>query len=162
MSLKIDDIAPAFTLRNQNGEEIVLNKYSGKNVLILFFPFANTSVCTAEMKYMRDNINVYKDLNVEVLGISVDSHFALKMWAEKNSFEFNLLSDFNKQIAPKYDSLYDVYASGKYDYKGVAKRSAFIVGKEGKIKYIEICASPGDQPDYKAIKEILEKLNRNL
>ncbi len=158
MALKNNDVAPEFSLRNQDGEEIALNKYAGKNVVVLFFPFANTSVCTAEMNYMRDNLNKLKELNAEVLGISVDSPFALKMWSEKNSFDFNLLSDFNKQVAPKYDSLYETFAPGKYDYKGVAKRSAFVVGKDGKIKYTEICASPGDQPDYKAIKDTLEKL----
>lgn len=159
MSLKIEDNAPEFTLKNQDGEEISLSNFAGSNLVVLFFPFANTSVCTAEMSYMMDNINKFKDLNAEIVGISVDSPFALKMWAEKNFFSFNLLSDFNKEIAPRYDSLYDVFAPGKYDLKGVAKRSAFIVGKDGKIKYTEICASPGDQPDYKAIQETLKTLN---
>ncbi len=158
MTLKKDGLAPEFSLKNQDGDEISLNQFSGKNVVILFFPFANSSVCTAEMNYMRDNLNNFKELDAEILGISVDSHYTLKMWSEKNSLDFNLLSDFNKQTAPKYDSLYDVFAPGKYDYKGVAKRSAFVVGKDGRIKYSEICPSPGDQPDYKAIKDTLEKL----
>ena len=158
MSLKIADKAPEFTLRNQEGEEISLKDYSGRNVVLLFFPFANTSVCTAEMTYMKDNLDTFKELNAEILGISVDSPFALKMWAEKNSFSFNLLSDFNKEVAPEYDSLYEVFAPGKYDFSGVAKRSAFVIGKDSKIKYTEICDSPGDQPDYKAIRDTLDKL----
>ena len=159
MALNIDDEAPDFTLRDQDGNEVSLKDYKGSNVVLLFFPFANTSVCTAEMSYMRDNLKSFEELNANVLGVSVDSPFALKMWAEKNSLTFKLLSDFNKEAAPKYDSLYDVFAPGKYDYKGVAKRSAFVIGKDSKIKYSEICPSPGDQPDYKAIKDILEKLN---
>ena len=158
MSLKVEENAPQFTLINQDKEKVSLKDFGDRNVVILFFPFANTSVCTAEMNYMKDNLDEFKELNAEVLGISVDSPFALKMWAEKNAFTFNLLSDFNRVVAPKYDSLYDVFAPGKYDFKGVAKRSAFVVGKDGKIKYSEICNSAGDQPDYKAIKNTLNNL----
>lgn len=158
MSLKIGDKAPDFTLRDQDGNETSLNKFNDRNVVLLFFPFANTSVCTAEMSYMRDNIKKFDEMNVQVLGVSVDSPFALKMWAEKNSFSFPLLSDFNKEVSPKYDSLYDIFAPGKYDYKGVSKRSAFVIGKDGLIKYAEICPTPGHQPDYKGIQETINNL----
>ena len=158
MALIPGDKAPEFILRDQDGSEAALKDYAGKNVVLLFFPFANTSVCTAEMSYMRDNLKKFEELNAAVLGISVDSPFALKMWAEKNSLTFKLLSDFNKEVAPLYGSLYDVFAPGKYDYKGVAKRSAFVIGGDGLIKYSEICASPGDQPDYKAIKDVLQTI----
>ena len=93
------------------------------------------------MSLIRDNINKFDNINAQVLGISVDSPFALKMWAEKNSFNFPLLSDFNKEVSPLYDSLYDIFAPGKFDYKGVSKRSAFVVDKNGIIKYTEICQS---------------------
>ncbi len=66
------------------------------------------------------------------------------------------LSDFNKEAAPKYDSLYDIFLPGKYNYIGVAKRSAFVIGKDGKIKYMEICPSSGDQPSYEKIKNSLQ------
>jgi glutaredoxin-dependent peroxiredoxin len=158
MSLEVGNKAPEFTLRDQDGNEAPLNKFLDKNLVLLFFPFANTSVCTAEMSYMRDNIKQFDDMNANVIGVSVDSPFALKMWAEKNSFSFPLLSDFNKEVSPKYDSLYDVFAPGKYDYKGVSKRSAFVIGKDGKIKYAEICPTPGHQPDYKAIQDVLKGL----
>jgi peroxiredoxin len=158
MALNIGDKAPGFTLRDQNENEVSLYKLLNRNVVILFFPFANTSVCTAEMSYMRDNINEFLEMNSQVIGISVDSPFALKMWADKNSFNFPLLSDFNKEVSPKYDSLYDVFLPEKFSYKGVSKRSAFVVGKDGLIKYTEICPSPGHQPDYKSIQNILKKL----
>ncbi len=156
MSLKVGDIAPDFTLINIDGKKLSLRNYMNKNVVVLFFPFANSSVCTAEMCEMRDNFKKYETLNAQVLGISVDSHYSLKLWAEKNNLNFPLLSDFNKQVSPKYDSLYDIFAPGKYDYKGVAKRSAFVIDKDGKIKYIEICPTPGDQPNYDAIKDSLK------
>ena len=94
--------------------------------------------------------------NAAVVGISVDSHHSFKLWSEKYGFGFPLLSDFNKEVSEKYDSLDDVFAPGKYDYRGVSKRSAFVVSGDGRIKYIEICKSPGDQPDYNAISESLK------
>lgn len=129
MSLVNGDKAPSFKLKDQNGNDISLTDYKNKNVVILFFPFANTSVCTIEMGIMKNNFKKFEDLNTQILAISVDSPFALKMWAEKNGFNFPLLSDFNKEVSPLYDSLFDVFAPGKYDYKGVSKRSALLLIK---------------------------------
>ena len=158
MSLKIGDSAPSFTLKNQNTEDISLNNFAGKNVLLLFFPFANTSVCTEEMCSMRDNMNQYAVLNAEIIGISVDSPFALKMWEEKHNINFHLLSDFNKEVSLLYNVLDEVFAPAKFAYKGVSKRAAFIIDTDGKIIYREICEHPGLQPDYEAIKSKLNSL----
>jgi glutaredoxin-dependent peroxiredoxin len=158
MPLKVGDKAPEFKLFYQDAKSVSLNDYNGNNIVLLFFPFANSSVCTAEMGQIRDNYEKYEDLNASVIGVSVDSHYALKMWSEKNNFNFPLLSDFNKEVSAKYDSLYDIFAPGKYDYNGVSKRSAFVINKEGNIKYLEICNSPGDQPDYNAIEKVLNEL----
>jgi len=108
---------------------------------------------------MRDNMKQLSNLNAQVLGISIDSHYSLKMWAESNNLNFPLLSDFNKEVAPLYDSLYDVYSPEKYNYKGVTKRSALIIGKDGFIKHIEICETTGHQPNYRVIEEVLKNLN---
>ena len=75
---------------------------------------------------------------------------------DKHKFNFPLLSDFNKEVSKKYDSLYDLYYPEKFSYNGVAKRTAFVIGKDGKIKYKEICPTPAEQPDYDAIKKVLE------
>ena len=158
MPLNVGDKAPVFTLKDQNSADVSLINYQGNKIVLLFFPFANSSVCTTEMSRIRDNYQRFKDMNADVIGISVDSHYALKMWADLNKFEFPLLSDFNKEVSVEYDSLYDIFAPGKFNYKGVSKRSAFVIGKDGLIKYKEICASPGDQPDYDAIEDILKKL----
>ena len=156
MSLQVGDIAPDFTLINQDGAKVSLHDFKNKNVVLLFFPFANSSVCTAEMCQIRDDFKQYENLKAQVLGISVDSHYALKLFSEKNNLNFSLLSDFNKVVSPKYDSLYDIFAPGKYDYKGVSKRAAFVISKDGKIKYMEICSSPGEQPNYEAIRNALK------
>ncbi len=155
MPIEVGDEAPDFTLKNQDSEDVSLSSFKDKNVVLLFFPFANSSVCTREMCAMRDDFKKYEKLNAEVIAISVDSHYALKMWAEKNNLDFNLLSDFNKEVSKQYDSLYDVFAPGKYDYIGVAKRSAFVIGTDGKIKYKEICPTPGAEPSYESIQKAL-------
>lgn len=157
MPLKIGDDAPDFTLINTNGQKVSLKDFTGKQVVLLFYPFANSSVCTEEMCSMRDNLKIYENLNAQILGISVDSHYSLKLWAEKLNLTFPLLSDFNKEASSKYDSLNQIHASGKYDYIGVSKRSAFVIGKDGKIKYMEICPHTGHQPDYEAIKKSLKE-----
>jgi Peroxiredoxin len=157
MALKIGDFAPDFKLLNQNGEHVSLSDFKGKKVVILFFPMANTGVCTKEMCSISNDYAKYANLDAEVLGISVDSHFALKLWADANNIKITLLSDFNKEVAPKYGSFYDVFVPGKLDYKGVAKRSAFVVDKEGKIIHSEVLEVAGNEPDYNAIEEALKK-----
>ncbi|MCS7052300.1 MAG: peroxiredoxin [Ignavibacterium sp.] len=158
MPLKVGDVAPNFELFNQNTEKVSLEQFRGKNVVVLFFPLANTSVCTKEMCTFRDELKVYEDLNAQVIGISVDSPFALKMFAEKNNYTFPLLSDFNKEVSASYGALYDVFVPGKFDFKGVSKRSAFVIDKNGVIQYAEVLENAGEEPNYSAIKETLEKI----
>jgi len=156
MSLKIGDIAPGFNLLNQDGKRVSLGDFKGKKVVVLFFPMANTSVCTNEMCSISDNYEKYDKLNATVLGISVDSHFSLKLWAEKNNIKITLLSDFNKETAPAYGAFYDVFVPGALDYKGVAKRSAFVVDENGKIIYVEVLENAGEEPNYSAIQDALK------
>lgn len=156
MALNIGDEAPEFTLIDTEGKKITLKDSLNKQVVLLFFPFANSSVCTEEMCSIRDNIKKYEGLDANVFGVSVDSHYALKLWAEKLNLNFPLLSDFNREASFKYDSLNEIHAPGKYDYKGVSRRSAFVIGKDRKIKYAEVCLHTGLQPDYEAIKNSLK------
>ena len=155
MALKIGDKAPDFTLFNQDGESVSLSSFKGKNVVLLFFPAANTGACTKEMCTFRDELKVYENLNAQVLGISVDTHFSLKMFHDKNNYNFPLLSDFNRKVINDYDVVLDVFAPGKFDYQKVAKRAAFVVDKDGILKYTEVLSSPGDEPNYEAIKKVL-------
>lgn len=132
-----------------------LSQYKGQNVLILFFPLAFTSVCTAELCAVRDNLKMYEHLDVQPLGISVDSLYTLAKFKEDQKINFPLLSDFNKEVSKAYGSLYETFG---YDMKGVSKRSAFIVDKNGIVQYAEVLENAGLQPDFKAIEVKLRAL----
>lgn len=148
-------IAPSFTLFNTEKQAVSLSDYKGKTVLLLFFPLAFTSVCTTELCSIRDNIALYNDLNTQVLGISVDSLYTLAKFKESLNLNFPLLSDFNKEVSKDYGSLYETFGFGM---KGVSKRSAFVVDKEGKIAYSEILENAGEVPDFTPIMETINRL----
>lgn len=156
MSITVGQIAPDFTLHNTEKNKISLSDFRGKNVLLLFFPLAFTGVCTNEMCSMRDSLAAYNSMNAEVIGISVDSLFTLGQFKKENNLNFQLLSDFNKEVSPAYGCLYDTFA---FDMHGVSKRSAFVLDKEGIIRYAEVLEVAGDLPNFEAIQECLKSLN---
>ena len=156
MAIEIGQTAPAFTLHASDKNKVSLADYKGKNVLLLFFPQSFTGVCTAELCNLRDNIAVYNNANAQVFGISVDSVFTLAKFKEEQHLNFPLLSDFNKETSTAYDTLYTDWI---LDMKGVSKRSAFVIDKEGIVRYAEVLESAGDQPDFEAIQQILATLN---
>jgi peroxiredoxin len=157
MSNLMGKLAPAFTLFDTEKKAVNLADYKGKNVVILFFPLAFTGVCTAELCSIRDNIGTYNTANAVVLGISVDSLFTLGKFKEEQKLNFSLLSDFNKTAIADYGVKYDVFPA--FEMQGVSKRAAFVVDQEGVIQYEEICATPGDLPNFEAIQTTLNKLN---
>ncbi len=160
MSLKVGDLAPNFTLKDTNNQTFSLNDYKNKsNVLILFFPAVGSGVCEKELCTTRDSMKDYENLKAQVFAISVDSPFSQKLWVDKHNFNFPLLSDFNKEVSQMYGAFYDLWLPGKWDLKGVAKRSAFVVDKSGIIQYAEVLENAGEEPSYNAIKEVLQKLN---
>lgn len=154
--LQPGDKAPDFSLRATDKSLVKLSEYRGKNVVLLFFPFAFTGVCTKELCYMRDSLAQYENLNAQILAISVDSPYTLAKWKEEQQFNFPLLSDFNKTVSKKYDTIYKEFALG---LKGVSKRSAFVVDSEGTLRFIEVLENAGELPDFEAIKSILKNLN---
>jgi len=154
-TLTIGAKAPEFALFNTEKTKVTLSESLGKPVLLLFFPFAFTSVCTAELCEVRDNLAFYNDLNATVYGISVDSPFTLGKFKEEQKLNFHLLSDFNKEVSAAYGALYESFALGLL---GVSKRSAFIIDKEGIIQYAEVLENAGEQPNFEAIKETLKSL----
>ncbi|CAF0982319.1 unnamed protein product [Adineta steineri] len=159
MSVEVDQQAPEFTLFNTEQKEVSLKDLTSKsNVVVLFFPLAFTGVCTQELCSARDDISKYQKLNATIVGISVDSLFTLGKFREEQKLPFDLLSDFNKDVSRKYNSLYDEFPL--FGLKGVTKRSAFVVDKQGKIKYAEILADPGKVPDFAKIKEVLEQCEK--
>ncbi|WP_337044945.1 redoxin domain-containing protein [Emticicia sp. 17c] len=155
MSLKVGDKAPDFKLYSSDKQEVNLSDYQGKNVVVLFFPLAFTSVCTAELCQMRDDIATYSRLNSDVVGISVDSVFTLGKFKEEQKLPFPLLSDFNKAASQAFGSYYEDFVFGMH---GVSKRSAFVIDKEGIIRYAEVLEKASDVPDFTAIKSTLESL----
>lgn len=153
--LKIGDKAPAFKLFNTDKQEVSLESLKGKKVVVLFFPFAFTGVCTAELCGVRDDISNYSKLDAEVVAVSVDSPFVLMKFKELEHYPFQLLSDFNKEAVSAYGCMYDTFALGT---KGVAKRSAFVIDKEGVIQYAEVLEVASEVPNLTKVKEVLATL----
>ena len=151
--LQVGDKAPEFTLFSESKKEVSLSDYQGRNVVLLFFPMAFTSVCTAELCEARDNIAMYNNLNAEVIAISVDSIFTQAK--EEQQFNFTLLADFNKEVSKSYGTLYENFVFGM---KGVSKRSAFVIDGQGIIRYVEVLESAGDLPNFQEVKNTLNSL----
>ena len=148
MSIQKGDPAPQFTLVSSEKQEVSLSDYKGKKVILHFFPFAFTSVCTAQLCTMRDNFGYYDGLNAQIFGISVDSPFVLAKFKEENNYQFPLLSDFNKTVSTAYGCLYEEFAFGM---KGVSKRAAFVIDEDQNIVYAEVLDVATDLPDFNAI-----------
>ncbi|MDP5121511.1 MAG: redoxin domain-containing protein [Spirosomaceae bacterium] len=155
MSLKVGDKAPDFTLVNTDTKEVSLADYKGKNVVLLFFPLAFTGVCTTELCEMRDNIATYSNLDAEIVAVSVDSPFTLAKFKEEQKLPFPLLSDFNKTTSEAYGSIYHDFVLGM---KGVSKRSAFLIDKEGIVQHAEVLEDAGKIPDFTAVQSALSAL----
>ena len=156
MKIEIGQQAPDFTLYDTAKNKISLSALKGHNVLLLFFPQAFTSVCTKELCAVRDNIGLYNNANATILGISVDSVYTLAKFKEEQQFNFSLLSDFNKEVSAAYGSLYDTW---KLDMKGVSKRSAFVIDKNGITRYAEVLENASDEPGFIHIEKTLSELN---
>lgn len=121
-------LAPDFELANQFGERVRLSSFRGvKPVVLVFYPLAFSSTCTTELCELRDNLNLFKDADVELLGISVDSKATLRAWAEHEGYDFSLLADFwpHGGVATQYG----VFNADK----GIANRGTFVITKEGSI-----------------------------
>jgi peroxiredoxin len=156
MAIEKGQKAPDFTLFNSEKNKVSLSDFKGKNLVILFFPQAFTGVCTTELCSVRDNMNIYTGLNAQVVGVSVDSIFTLAKFKEEQQYNFPLLSDFNKTVSQAYGAFYDEFV---FEMKGVSRRAAFVVDKEGTVQYAEVLESAGDLPNFEAIKTTLSGLN---
>jgi peroxiredoxin len=156
MKIEVGQQAPDFTLYDSDKNKVSLSQLKGQNVLLLFFPFAFTGTCTKELCSVRDNISVYNEINAKVFGISVDSLHSLAKYKDDQKLNFSLLSDFNKNVSIAYGCLYDTFS---YDMKGVSKRSAFIIDKNGMIQYAEVLEKATELPDFEAIQTTLKSLN---
>lgn len=156
MALAVGHAAPSFTLVSTEKKEVSLDSFKGKNVVILFFPFAFTSVCTEELCSMRDNIADYEGVDAQILAISVDSPFTLEKFKQEQNLNFPVLSDFNKEVSTKYETIYEDFVFG---LKGVSKRSVFVIDKAGIIQHMEVLDNAGELPNFQTVKETLSSLN---
>lgn len=157
MSIQTGQQAPAFSLFDTDKNKVSLADQKGSNVVVLFFPLAFTGVCTAELCNVRDNIAIYNNTNAKVFGISVDSLFTLDKFKTEQNLNFPLLSDFNKEAARAFGVLYETFPV--FEMQGVSKRAAYVIDKKGVVRYAEVCPTPGDLPDFAAIRQTLAGLN---
>jgi len=155
MKIEKGQKAPDFNLYDSDKNKVSLSDLQGRNVVLLFFPLAFTSVCTAELCSVRDNLSRYDQLNAEVFGISVDSLHTLKRFKQDQQLNFRLLSDFNKEVSAVYGCLYDNFS---FDMRGVSKRAAFVIDSDGIVQYAEVLENAGNQPDFAAIQSALETI----
>ena len=155
MALATGTKAPDFTLKTKHAEGLqdvtLSDNFGKKKTVLLFFPLAFTSVCMQEMCDVSAGIAAYNDLNATVYGISIDSPFAQEQMAKVDKLQFPLLSDFNKEVSEAYDVLY----ADLLGFKGVSKRSAFVIDETGVILYSESSEDPHDLPNFDAIKAAL-------
>ena len=163
MALKIGDKAPDFELTTKAADGLKKLKLSSnfgqKNTVLLFVPMAFTGVCTKELCEVSQGLNTYSALNANVWGISGDNPFAQAAWAEKEHITMPLLADYEHKVAGAYGVAYASFLPEKnLGMAGVAKRSAFVVDKQGIIRYAEVNDNPGQLPNFDAIKAALATL----
>ena|ERR1043166_459378 len=150
MAVSVGQQAPDFELPLAGNQgKFKPSDFRGKQpVVLLFFPFAYTGVCTKEMCEVRDNYSKYTGINAKVVGISVDSPFSLNKFKQDENLPFDLASDFDKDAISKYGAKYDEFVGLK---GGVAKRSAFVIDKTGKIVYAQVNEDPKQLPDFEKV-----------
>ena len=138
MAVEVGQVAPEFSLYDQERKERSLSEFKGKNVVLAFYPGAFTGTCTSEMCAFRDRADQLNSLNAQVLGISVDAPFAQKAWADANNLNFPNLAGLQGYV--------------------VANRAVFVLDKEGVVRHKWLASSPADEPDYKQLQEVLSQL----
>jgi peroxiredoxin len=153
----VGDEAPDFTVsRAHDGdpEPFTLSEHLDDAPLVLaFFPGAFTPPCKEEMSHFQDDIDAYREMGATLYGISVDSPFAQKAFREENGFEFDMLSDSNKEVIDAYDVEIDFADMGYY---GLAQRAVFVVDSDGEITYKWVADDPHTQPDFEAVQDAVE------
>jgi glutaredoxin-dependent peroxiredoxin len=154
MSVDVGTKAPDFTLMNQDREPVTLSSHLGRPVVLAFFPAAFSGTCTKELCTFRDQMSSLSSLSGHVLGISVDTFFALKAFQDHHRLNFPLLSDFNKEVIRDYG----VFNEDMIGLKGIAKRAVFVVDGSGIVRHREVLDDARLEPDYDKVFEAFSKL----
>ncbi|WP_024356002.1 peroxiredoxin [Leucobacter chironomi] len=152
MVLEVGAQAPDFTLSDQHGEELTLSELVAEGpVALVFFPFAFSGICTGELCELRDNLSIFADSKVRLLGISIDSVYALQAWAQQEGYEFSILSDFwpHGEVARQYGAF--------VEEAGIATRATLIIGEDRRV-LASFETAPGEARDFGAYREALAQL----
>ena len=149
--------APGFRLVDVEMKPRDLSEFTGKKVVLAFYPGAFTSMCKKEMCTFRDALSNLEALDAQVVGISVNDPFSNRAFHEMNMLNFPLLCDYNREVVRKYGVFHEDFA-GLKGYTA-AKRSIFILDREGVIRYMWVSDNPGVEPDYAEIEAELGKLD---
>ena len=152
MSVDVGSQAPDFKLSNQDGETVSLSDFRGKQaVLLVFYPFAFSGICTGELCEVRDDLPTYQNDGVQILAVSTDPRPALKAWADQENYTFPLLSDFWPHGATS--ETYGVFFSDA----GMAMRGTFLIDKDGVVQFAE-ANGPGEKRDQQGWRDALAAL----
>jgi peroxiredoxin len=152
MTVEVGSQAPDFTLKDYNNQQVSLSSYRGSShVLLVFYPFAFSGICQGELCQLRDEFDDYTSADVQVLGVSVDTPYSLKAWAQQQDYQFPLLSDFWPHGAVA--STYGVFNEAA----GLANRGTFLIDKDGVVRFAEI-NGPGERRDQDAWKKAVAAL----
>ena len=155
MSVDVGTKAPDFTLPNQDREPVSLADQLKKGPVVLaFFPAAFSGTCQAEMCTFRDSMSELNKSSASVLGISTDTFFAQKAWADQQKLNFPLLSDFNKDVIRQYG----VVNPDMIGLKDISKRAVFVIDRNGVVRHREVLEDARNEPDYGKIKQALAGL----
>jgi peroxiredoxin len=154
MAIKVGSKAPQFTLFDTNKNPRQLSDFHGKKVVLAFYPGAFTGACTKEVCALRDAMSNFNNLNAQIIGVSVDSPFANKVFATQNNLQFPLLSDYTRKVSKQYGGVYEDFA-GITGYIA-SKRAVFIIDANGIVTYSWVSENPGVEPDYDAVSQALK------
>jgi peroxiredoxin len=139
---------------NQDRQPVTLSSTRGRPVVLAFFPAAFSSTCMKELCTFRDRMSRLNDASAQVFGISVDTFFTLKAFQADQGLTFPLLSDFNKEVIRQYG----VFNEDMIGLKGIAKRSVFVLDREGIVRHREVLEDARNEPDYDRVFETLRGL----
>jgi peroxiredoxin len=154
MPADVGSKAPDFTLTNQDRQPVTLSQQRGRPVVLAFFPAAFSSVCTKELCTFRDSLARLNQARAQVYGISVDTFFTLKAFADQQQLAFPLLSDFNKDVIRQYG----VFNEDMIGLKGIAKRAVFVIDKDGVVRHKEVLDDARNEPNYDKVFSTLASL----
>ncbi len=150
--VEVGSAAPDFTLKNQHGEEISLSSLRGRNVVVVFFPFAFSGICTGELCEIRDNLGDFADVDAEVLAISCDHFFSNRAFADRDGYEFSILSDFwpHGDVARAYGTF--------NDDAGAPNRGTYVIDREGVVRW-KVEQQIGDARNLSDVREALRSIS---